>query len=287
MNKLGQSWFLLVITATILSAFVSKEAAGAKGKVEFVAYNYPPFYSEKYIEGKGYGFVSDIVIAAYNAVNFDVIIRYQPIERSIANLKKGLFIAHIGSKEVLFQQIDENNLDIVNISSYCIFFHYFKSHFDNKELNYGNIMELQKYSIGDIRGGCAKAILADAGIPVELTADLEQGIRKLAVRRIDLLVAVGLTANFLVKKYMPERLYDLAYIKKPIDCGSVDLNFLKRHKDYNKMKALYQNGFEIIVKNGTYIRILEKYFGTIPESAFSKELLNPENRFNKTEKKQR
>jgi ABC-type amino acid transport substrate-binding protein len=86
-------------------------------------------------------------------------------------------------------------------------------------------------------------------------------MKKLANGCVDLWVAVGVTAYYLVRTHLPDRLHDLTFISKPLGSGSVDISFLKVHKDAKKMKALYEKGLENVRKNGICKKILKRYFG--------------------------
>jgi polar amino acid transport system substrate-binding protein len=151
-------------------------------------------------------------------------------------------------------------VDILSLCTYHNRFNYFKSHIKN-DIPYTQLEDLKGYTIGDVIGSHLEGDFTEAGLTVDLAPTLEQGLKKLVSGRIDIWVAVGLTAYFLVETNFPERVDDLAFLEKPAGSGTVDVSFFKAHREYEKMKALYEKGLQIIRENGTYQEILERYFG--------------------------
>jgi ABC-type amino acid transport substrate-binding protein len=248
------------MTTIVVAVLIVSATARAVSTIELVGFNYPPFYSETYLDGKGHGFVSDIVTSAFDAMNVEAIITYQPVARSAQSFKTGRYVAYVGSKEAFLSAIDVSEVDILSLCTYYNRLHYFGSQV-SKDLTDAEIGDLQGYRIGDVVGSHLVGDLRASGLNVELSPQLEQGMMKLAGGRIDLWVAVGLTAYFLVEKHMPERLGDLTFVIMPVGTGTVDLSFLKSHKDYLKMKGLYEEGLATIFENGVYEAILKRYFG--------------------------
>ncbi len=138
-------------------------------------------------------------------------------------------------------------------------------------LAYNELSEIKKYRVGDIIGSYLIEMLKKEGVELDLAPKLEDGLSKLYHKRVDLWISVGLTAYFMVENKYPKMLNDLAYMEKPIVGNSVDLNFMKNHKDYKKVKKQFLKGFKIIQKNGTYKEILSRYFGkNIPKYILAK-----------------
>ncbi|MBN1141980.1 MAG: transporter substrate-binding domain-containing protein [Deltaproteobacteria bacterium] len=250
--------FLLVFCIVASVHILLPEPVFARSTIKIVAYDYPPYYSAAETANKGHGFISDIVTAAFNAVDVETIITYQPVRRSVKSFKNGNFAAYFGSDVVLFSVMNETEVDSFFLCTYYLLFNYFKSHI-NHELTYENLTDLKGYKIGDIVG--SQEPLEQVSLTVELAPRLEQGMKKLASGRVDLWVTTGVTAFYLVRTHLPERLSDLTFIKKPLGQGDVKICFLKRHKDSEKMKALYIKGLKIIRHNGTCENILKNYFG--------------------------
>jgi hypothetical protein len=83
------------MVAMFLSIFTLKGLASAKDTVTFLAYEYSPHYSKVLIMGKGFGFITDIIKAAYATQGVDATITYGT-NRSATSLKEILFVAPHG-----------------------------------------------------------------------------------------------------------------------------------------------------------------------------------------------
>ncbi len=241
------------------------DLAPVGAEVALVAYDYPPYYSARPMEGKGlnnkgHGFVVDIVRAAYGAVGKGVRVAYQPMARSVLSLKSGAYVGHIGSRQVLGLSIEPEDLDSVKLSHYYVFFHYFKSRFKGGLPSHDQLSDLRGYTVASIIGSPAGERLRKEGFRVDFGPELENGMWKLATGRVDFWSAVGLTAQTLVARHLPDRVDGFFAVEGPIFGGSVDLNFNIRHRAYTVRKLAFIEGMERIRKSGTYHRILASYF---------------------------
>lgn len=202
-----------------------------------------------------------MVQAAFNAVDVELAVNYQPMARSVQSFGEGRFVAHVGSRNVLFVSVPKDQIDSMLLGNYSIFFHYLKSRQPGPAPSYDKLSDLKDYRIASLVGTPTIKILKKAHLKVDSGPNLDSGLMKLMKGRVDLWASVGSTAIYLAERNYPERAGDLAHIEKPIFAGSIDMNFRKDHEEYPLRKQQFSKGMDIIYANGTYMDILESYFG--------------------------
>lgn len=266
----------VMLACLLLACVAFPTPASASNTVWFIAHEYVPFYVKeplpnKGLQGMGRGFVIDIVQAAYDAVGVEAKFDFEPIPRSIRAMPTDHHVGIIGSRDALHADIRTANVDSVNLGYFHIRLHYFTSTLGNKPTTFDALKDLGGYSVASIRGGPVRLRLQQAGLEVHPYASLEQGAMMLDAGRVDYWAAVGLSARHIVERYLPERLDDLAHMEKALFEGSVDINFSTRHSEYELRSSQFKKGMGIIRRNGTYLSLLESYFGkgNVPDFAFA------------------
>lgn len=241
--------------------------ARAQDTATFMTHDYPPYYSEAALDGlgpdgAGHGFVLDVVAAAYRAVGVEARFVFEPVLRSMHTVTRQGFAGLVGCGPVLRAMEGGEVFESVPISRFRTLFHYFRSHFAGRGVPRCRTLEdLHGYRVTNILGGTTKERLETAGIIAQPTPHLDQGLRMLRSGRVDFWVATGMAARFMVGRDMPEMLPDLAHLDFVLFEGTNDVNFDRRRPDYARLKEQLEKGLRIIRDDGTYLRILESYFG--------------------------
>ncbi|WP_291329585.1 ABC transporter substrate-binding protein [Desulfovibrio sp. UCD-KL4C] len=156
-------------------------------------------------------------------------------------------------------------VDIINLN----FMGFYKKSSFPDGVAFNSLNELRDYRFGNVRGSGSQKTLEAAKLKVDFAHDIRLNFLKLNAGRTDFAVAFRVTGNYLVKELFPNNVFDFAYMKKPLLNAPISLIFLK---DKVKIKKRFLAGLKIIAKNGTYLSILERYYGeesipagTIPE----------------------
>jgi ABC-type amino acid transport substrate-binding protein len=100
-------------------------------------------------------------------------------------------------------------------------------------------------------------IFKKSGIEPSLVAVGDQNIHKLYFGRIDMYAATELSGWGIIEKYYPEKYHEFSMSQKAIHEISGDIIF---DKSQTQLISTFRKGLVHIKKNGTFIKILKKYF---------------------------
>lgn len=133
-------------------------------------------------------------------------------------------------------------------------------------VSFDTLEDLKGYKIGYIRGGGLTPLFQKANIEPDWVTDLAQNAKKLFLGRIDMHAATELAGWGIIQKLYPENVNAIAMTEKPIHTIDGHIIF---SKNQHALKQQFERGFKIIQKNGTYLKVLKRYYGErqIPEKA--------------------
>ena len=239
-------------------------------KIEISTINYPPLFQSEAYPGGGHGISCDITVAAFKEVGVEVEYKFIPLARCVYSIVKKQNPANLGTIN-WFQK--ENKLDLVqgvNLFTAKILFFYKKKKYP-QGTTYDDLSDMKKYKIGNIRGSATTPLVEKAGLNIDWANDLEQNIKKLNGNRFDFAIAVDSAGWAMIETLFPDKLDEFGTIDKPILTLPISLIF---HKDQSELLTQYKTGLEKIVKNGNFIKIMEKYYGKdrVSDDIFSNEI---------------
>jgi hypothetical protein len=82
-------YVLWTLTSVLLTGVLMTGSVSARETIQLVGFNYAPYYSDAYLENKGHGFVSDLVTAAFDAVDVEAVITISRLPGVLKALKRG------------------------------------------------------------------------------------------------------------------------------------------------------------------------------------------------------
>lgn len=265
MNKRVFTYFSVI--CLLLVSFTSTLFAE---KIVISTIEYPPLFQLEEYPGGGHGSASDITVAAFKEVGVDVEYKYIPMVRCVYSIVKKENPANLGTIN-WFKK--ENQLDLVEgVDLFTVKFQFFykKSKYPDG-VTYDNLSDMQKYTIGNVRGSSSTGVTEKAGLNIDWAADLDQNFKKLNGNRFDFAIAIDSAGWATLKKLFPEKIDEFGVIEKPILTIPLSLIF---HKDQKELIAKYKDGLGKIVNNGQFMEIMEKYYGKgkVSEDIFSDEI---------------
>lgn len=112
--------------------------------------------------------------------------------------------------------------------------------------------------------------MAEAGIDYEESTK-ESQVRKLHKGRADLAIIGLLTGKELIKRLYPNEVDSFQVLSKPFLELPSSICFYKAYPQVEQYTQKFIQGFTKIKRNGTYIKIMEKYYGkeSIPKEYHS------------------
>ncbi|PIP90405.1 MAG: hypothetical protein COW79_07670 [Bdellovibrionales bacterium CG22_combo_CG10-13_8_21_14_all_38_13] len=241
----------------IISIFLHISSGYAKDVFTIGTFPYPPYHSEKG------GFLNDLYIAIFKAVDYEVEFKYLPIRRSESNFLKGdidFFSSHV--------LIDNKNLKLVeklNIFKFSSSFFYLKT-----KGSFEDLKSLNGFICGVIHNTPYEQLYKINGIQLNYLKDPQTLLKMVLLDRVTAFEATFLTGiNYIRRNELVEK-FDY-FIFDVLPSGPAILKTSKKRK---KIVELVTKGYELIIKNGELVKILEKYWGkdNIPKAVLPNDI---------------
>lgn len=206
------------------------------------------------------GMITEVVTEAFAAKSIAVKYEIYPMSRILWSITEGDSDATIGS--ILWYQKDKQGQSVLvnNIYDTGMFFFYKKETFP-QGIAYQKLKELDKYKIGYITGGALISVFAKSQVKPHLVKDLATNVKMLNRLRIDMFAGTELGGWEAIKKQYPGSMEEFAMSEDAIYDIRGGIMF---PKDRGDLQELFQQGFMIIKNNGTYLKLLKKYYGLRP-----------------------
>ena len=278
MKKSMISGLLVFWAAILLSGLPILKAVGASEpritpnllspeKLELFAYEYPPLATMDMHSG---GLYPEIVQAALKNKNIEAAITILPVRSLVKyNLMHDDAIAIIGED---WNFSDEERKQVIAIPFCTItgsYYYYRPAH--KRELTWdGNLDNLKGYTYGAQKGEDVAAY-KKAGILVTFGKIIPL-FKKLKSRKIDFLSAPNISKEWIVGSYFSGEKNNFLSIKISYWDASSSVFFNKNNHEGEAVAKKFRQGLKKIMQDGSYIDILEKYFGkgNIPKGFIQK-----------------
>ena len=249
----------LFYSAFALSSLYAQEA------VSIAVHNYPPFY-----DLNARGLMTEVYEAAFNRVGVTVSATTYPVKRGVSYLfnnqvdafSPGHILIPDDSKE---QAVWENSFIVVLVMTY------YKPKF-KKQLSFTSLGELKGYRIAILVNSPYIEEYRKHKLTVFPVQTPQQMMKMLKAGHVDMSVNALLAGLLEIKKEFPEEWHNFDYFVWDLLPCSLAVN--KKNPVGIKRLEQFRKGFEQIKKDGTYIRILENYWGknNIPKGALFQDL---------------
>jgi len=214
----------------------------------------PPYFSEKV---NGQGMVCELLTAALTSQGYDVSYQFLPLPRLFVSLSEGKVagIPYGMGSLAAEDQAKVVESKAVYLSEYVLF--YKKAKFP-KGVEFTDLAELKGYTV-EVKNGNTPIIdlLTTKGLKIDLGNASDQMFKKLDADRADFMAVPDLGGLDLIRTLNLNE-EDFNYTKF-ISSSNRTMMFLKADND--KVVSAFTAGYSTIMKNGTYKKILEKYYG--------------------------
>jgi ABC-type amino acid transport substrate-binding protein len=255
-------------TAIALCGFymvLSYSSLYAQETVNIAVHNYPPFYD---LNAKG--LMTEVYEAAFNRVGVNVSATTLPVKRGVTYLfnnkvdafSPGHILIPDNSKA---QVVWENSFIVVLVMTY------YKPHL-KKQLSFTSLAELKGYRIAILVNSPYIEEYKKHNLTVFPVQTPQQMMKMLKAGNVDMSVNALLAGLLEIKREFPDEWENFDYFVWDLLPCSLAVN--KDNPMGLKRLDQFRNGFEQIKKDGTYVRILENYWGknNIPKGALFKDL---------------
>jgi polar amino acid transport system substrate-binding protein len=234
--------FGAVVFGLALSLVSSLCLAGER-KLDIVADNYPPYYSEDLPNG---GFMTEIVAEAFKRVGYDVEVKFRPWKRALEEAKAGMHdgiytLWHREEREEWFVYSDPIS-PVTEIGFYRR---------KEEDISFETFEDLKPYTIGVGRGYATPPGFDEASLKTSLAKDDEQNLRKLQAGRINLALTDKLVAKHIIYTKIPDAFSDLEWLVPTVHVETNHLALSKKSDNYETLLADFNRGLREIEADGT------------------------------------
>ncbi|WP_417070506.1 substrate-binding periplasmic protein [Niveibacterium terrae] len=237
-------------------------------QITLSAFDYPPYMDESQAEK---GLFCELVAAAYQSVGYKVSFRFYPLKRSTQYVIAGTELGQLGTEWNFSEEARKNSVKSVPLFYYRVQGFYLNDHF--RSIAFKTLKDLKGYRLSVIRGSSDAAVLMshpDLNLDVEEVTTMEQMFKKVYFKRSDLGFAVELSGQTYIAKHYPAERQRWSMTGDAVQGILASVVFSKRYPDSEKYISAFRAGVQRIRKDGSYLRIFEKYYGAgkVPDSVW-------------------
>ena len=226
--------------------------------IKVSGYDYPPLMGASKLGQDGVE--TEIIQAIFQAAGLEPSIKLFPRLRAMNNLlilDSPLYVGGITN----FDKKDQANLfQIPTLLNINLLF-YLKAKYP--QFSFNSYADLKNYLIGLGIGSSPEKVAKENGLKYEAISEMDTLIKKLYVKHNDLVVMMDLAGALLINEIYPGREGEFAsYTAKPFYVTQRGLVLNKNHPDAARLEPMLKKGLKTIYENGTWLRIMEKYYGS-------------------------
>ncbi len=223
----------------------------------------PPFFSKDLPSN---GMCGEIIHEMSKAAGLDTEIQFKPLSRMIKEDNNN----DVG--DPAFFMPHQDFISIIPIALYHVaFYHYYPdrgnhTHTHTHTHTHKTIRSLS--DIGESRLGILKGSLIEPmyfkskGIIFETSYSDDSLFRKLQLKRLDYVIAIELVGNHTIERLFPSHEADFISFHIEKNVNPIAIMLSGEQKDATVIAKKYKEGLHEIIANGTYAKILEKYYAS-------------------------
>lgn len=249
---------LRIVFLCLAILLFSRQVSAEDPTANVLIYIYPPYGTSD-----GSGLAQQLVKEAFRNQDYNVNFTTYPYKRSVVNFQKNNNFLFIDIIQDYDRRFDVRYAGIFSIRSVLV---YDRTRFP--DLKFKTIETLKGKTIGVMSGTRSIPEFKAAGLVVDDISNDEGNIKKLVKRRIDLWASLDLTAMYYIDKHFPHRKQDFEMIEYHRLTVWVKA---KGNSPAQKSLAVFEKGISNMKQNGTYLSILEKFYGKgeVPATAMA------------------
>jgi len=243
---------ILIYIFIVLNIIFFSLKASSQEKITFVTGEYPPYSSQKL---KNFGFYSEIIMEVCREAKLDCKIDFYPWIRAEKLVEAGSVFAAYPYRF----NLERRKKYFLSETIFCgrsKLFYYSKKN-DRKSFKFEKISDLEKFTIGFLRGASYKDVIERNNIHFEESNDDNTLLLKLKSGRIDLAIAEELVFENSIKEIFNKESIDFKKLKN--DFEKINNNGLIVSKNYKNSELIlkkFNYSLQKIKENGDYSKII-------------------------------
>lgn len=212
----------------------------------------------------GKGLFCELVSAAYLSAGYTVTFKFYPGKRAAEYVIDGQILASLGSERNYPEEVRRiGMIRSARVFSFQTVGFYMKDR--HRSISFKTLKDLKGYRIGVIRGASASILFSkypDLNLDFEEVNTMEQMFRKAYHGRSDIVFTVELSGYMFIAKHYPKEQDRWEMTSDILQSIYGDVIFSKKYPDADRYLESFRTGMQRIRDNGTYLHILERYYGT-------------------------
>ncbi|MFT5704928.1 MAG: polar amino acid transport system substrate-binding protein [Shewanella sp.] len=251
--SLKDACILVLMLVWLTSSAIASDSVSAgdvKATLNIVSTNYPPFYSESYSNN---GAVAYIVATAFQRRGYNISHKFYPFTRATLLVKTGKVDGIVGlwyrkSRE----QWAEYSLPIVSLNIVL-----YKR--KDSDISYQQLSDLQGLRIGVGRGYANPVAFTQAKLETEESSSDELNMKKLFLKRIDLVLIGRELAKYIIRTGPDEYANMFEEVGEPLSVEVFHFGASKSIPGYQHLIKEFNLGLESMRQDGSLDKILQDY----------------------------
>lgn len=233
--------------------------------ITVAVHDYAPYYNH---EAKG--FLSDIYTESFKSQGITVEYLVLPIERGVIYFFSNKVDAH-SPGNIFFNPEQLKQADCVKTFKIMACWHYYKPL--QKRINFTSLDDMRGYRLGIIYKSPYAPLYRSHQLTIFEVQRPAQLVKKVQAGRDNFFEATLFSGLVMINSIFPKEWDLFDYIAWDVSDGS--LAFLKNNTKAQRLKKIFEKGFNQVKQNGTYIEILERYWGknNIPKDILPDDLM--------------
>lgn len=240
--------------------FVAQPAAAAVSAAErvvLVSNEYVPYVNTS---SQSRGLLTEIVMAAFEAVDVEVVIQFRPWRRCALLVEQGeVFGAYpyaVTYKRKGYATFSDEIWRCRNV------FFYMRGRYPGYDFT--SLESMRGMSIAGTSGNYYEDIFEKAGLNVDYAPGEASGVRKIWEMRRDLFAEDELVGWNLIARIFPQKVHMFASTPTAWNNNSQRVMVSKRYPGAKRLLARFNEGLRIIRENGVYQRLVDQYMPLLP-----------------------
>lgn len=212
----------------------------------------PPFFSKSMPYN---GMCGEIIHEISKACDIQTEIRFKPLSRMIQDDSNN----ELGNPAFFMNNQDFGS--IIPIAIYHMaFYHYVPEH-DYSDHHIVSLSDIRDSRIGIIKGSLLEPLFFQSkGIHFETSYSQESLFKKLKLQRLDYVIAVELVGNHIISKLFESHEEDFLSFRIKENVNPIAIMLSTEQDNVDMITEKYKKGLRDIIDNGTYDKILRKYY---------------------------
>lgn len=244
----------IILIAVVVFGLVSTSSADEEAILHLISSETPPFWSKTlYLDGM----CGEMLHEISKEIGVKTVIEYQPTARMIERVGYNL----LGNPELFLSSHEFETIIPIAISRLALF--YYKPH-HIKGITHKRLEDLKGYTIGIMKGSLSHADISFfrmSGIEFEESYSKESLFKKLKLGRIDLCIVIELSGLLIINRLFSDEANKFTRLKIQRSITPITVMIDNNYPNGRQLGEKIKKGLEIIINNGKYHEIIEKYYG--------------------------